>query len=134
MQSHALVAVVSLLAVMVPFWMGLRVALTRKACGVAAPAMTGDAVLERTIRAHYNTLEWLPIFLTGLWLFAIYGNDRIAAVVGVVWIVGRVIYQLGYVAGAKKRFPGFLIQALATAVLVIGALVLAIQAMLVTGA
>ena len=134
MESHALVAVVSLLAVLVPFWMGLRVALARRACGIAAPAMTGDPVLERSIRAHYNTLEWLPIFLTGLWLFAIYGNDRIAAALGVVWIFGRVIYQLGYVAEPRKRFPGFLLQALATAILVVGALVMAVQALLVTGA
>ena len=51
--------------------------------------MTGDPVLERTIRAHYNTLEWLPLFLVPLWLFAIYWSDLVAAGLGLIWIVGR---------------------------------------------
>ena len=84
--------------------------------------MTGDPLLERTIRAHYNTLEWMPVFLPSLWLFAIYWNSTIAAIVGVVWIVGRIIYFLGYTAEARKRSTGFLIQTLAVAVLLFGAL------------
>jgi glutathione S-transferase len=46
----------------------------------------------------------------------------VAAAVGLVWIVGRVVYQRGYVADPSKREAGFLIQALATAVLLFGAL------------
>lgn len=122
MQSHAYVAIVTLLAILVYFWMGLQVGRARARCGISAPAMTGDPVLERTIRAHYNTLEWLPIFLAPLWLFAIYWSDLVAALVGLVWIVGRVLYQRGYVADPKQRELGFLIQALACAVLLFGAL------------
>jgi glutathione S-transferase len=122
MQSHAYVAIVTLLALLTYFWMGLQVGGARRRCGIAAPAMTGDPVLERTIRAHYNTLEWLPIFLPSLWLFAIWWSDLAAAAVGLVWIVGRVVYQRGYVADPSKREAGFLIQALATAVLLFGAL------------
>jgi glutathione S-transferase len=84
--------------------------------------MTGDPLLERTIRAHYNTLEWLPIFLVSLWLFAIYWNELVAAALGVVWIVGRIMYATGYMAAAEKRSMGFLVQALATSVLLFGAL------------
>ena len=79
-------------------------------------------MLERTIRAHLNTLEWLPIFLPSLWLFAYYWGDVPAAIVGAVWILGRIHYFLGYVAEAQKRGPGFGIQALASAVLLFGAL------------
>jgi uncharacterized membrane protein YecN with MAPEG domain len=84
--------------------------------------MTGDAVLERTIRAHANTLEWLPIFLPSLWLFAFYWNDVTAALVGIVWIIGRLAYFLGYVSEAARRRPGFFIQAFAAAFLLFGAL------------
>lgn len=134
MQSHAYVAIVSLLALLTYFWMGLMVARARSKSGIAAPAMTGDPVLERTIRAHYNTLEWLPLFLVPLWLFAIYWNDLIAAVIGLVWIVGRIVYQLGYVADPKKRELGFFIQALAVAVLLFGSLGRAIYVLTITGA
>ncbi len=65
--------------------------------------MTGDPVLERAIRAQYNTLEWLPLFLAPLWLFAIYWNDLVAAILGLVWIVGRMVYQLGLRGRPAKR-------------------------------
>ena len=122
MQSHAYVAIVSLLALLTYFWMGLQVGRARAKTGIAAPAMTGDPLLERSIRAHHHTLEWLPLFLVPLWLFALYWSDLVAAGVGVVWIVGRVLYQLGYVKDPAKRELGFLIQALAVAVLLFGAL------------
>lgn len=133
MQSHAYVAIVSLLALLTYFWMGLQVASARGKSGIQAPAMTGDPLLERTIRAHYNTLEWLPLFLVPLWLFAIYWNDLIAAAVGLVWIVGRIIYQRGYVAEPGKRSTGFLIQSLAVAVLLFGSLGRLIYVLAVVG-
>lgn len=122
MQSHAYVAIVTLLALLTYFWMSLQVPAARRKCGIQAPAMTGDPVLERTIRAHYNTLEWLPLFLVPLWLFAIYWSDLVAAIAGLVWIVGRIVYQVGYVSDPGKRAPGFLIQFLAVAFLLLGSL------------
>ncbi len=122
MQPHSWVALVTLVAILVYVWMGLRVGAARGKSGIAAPAMTGDPILERHIRVQANTLEWLPIFLAGLWLFAIYWNDLVAAGLGVVWIVGRILYAVGYVADPAKREAGFMIQALAAAVLVFGAL------------
>ena len=84
--------------------------------------MTGDPLLERTIRAHYNTLEWLPLFLVSMWLFAVYWNELIAAALGAVWVVARIVYALGYYSDASRRAPGFLVQSLAVAVLLFGAL------------
>ena len=89
--------------------------------GIKAPAMTGDPVLERAVRVHINTLEWLPLFLTGLWLFAIYWNECVAAGLGVVWIIGRLIYSAGYMADPGKRSTGFLIQFAAGLILLLGA-------------
>lgn len=134
MQPHVYVAIVTLLAVLTYFWMGLQVAGARRKSGIAAPAMTGDPLLERTIRAHYNTLEWMPIFLPALWLFAIYWNDLVAAALGLVWIVGRILYQRGYAQAAEKRSTGFLIQALAVAVLLFGGLGRLVYVVAVTGA
>ena len=122
MQSHVYVAIVTLLAVLVYFWMAARVARTRRQVGIFAPAMTGDPLLERTIRAHYNTLEWLPIFLPSLWLFAIYWSSPVAAGLGLVWVVGRIVYFIGYRADAAMRRPGFFIQAAAASILALGAL------------
>ena len=122
MQQYTCVALVSLLALLTYVWMMMRVGKARMKSGVSAPAMTGDEGLERAIRAHLNTLEWLPTFLVSMWIFAIYWNATVAAGAGVVWIVGRILYAVGYAADPKKRGPGFLIQALATAVLLFGSL------------
>jgi glutathione S-transferase len=122
MQPHSLVAIVTCLALLTYVWMGLRIARARTVSGIHAPQMTGDPILERHIRVQANTLEWLPIFLPSLWLFAIYWSDLVAALVGVVWIVARVLYAVGYVADPKKRELGFMLQGLACAVLLFGAL------------
>jgi glutathione S-transferase len=122
MMAHRWTALVSLLTLLVYFWMALQTGGARRKSGINAPAMTGDPLLERTVRAHYNTLEWLPIFLVSLWLFAIYCNELVAAGLGVVWIIGRLMYATGYMAAAEKRSTGFLIQAIATAILLFGAL------------
>ncbi|MFC3080617.1 MAPEG family protein [Phenylobacterium terrae] len=122
MEDLHLVSIVTLLALILYFWMGLRVAGARRKSGIAAPAMSGDPILERHLRVQGNTLEWLPIFLPSLWLFAYYWDDTLAAAVGAVWIVGRIVYAFGYVADPKKREAGFLIQTLASAVLLFGAL------------
>ena len=40
---------------------------------------------------------------------------------GLVWVVGRILYVLGYAKSVKQRGPGFAIQALATIALWVGA-------------
>lgn len=133
-QSHALVAIITLLSLLVYVWMILRIPGARRRTGIDAPAMTGDPELERHIRVQANTVEWLVIYLPALWLFAIYWNDLVAAALGVIWMIGRIVYALGYAADPKKREVGFIIQALATAVLVFGALGRAIWVYAVIGA
>jgi len=134
MQPHSWVAIVTLVALLVYVWMGVRVGGARKKSGIHAPTMTGDPELERHIRVQANTLEWLPIFLPSLWLFAIYWNDMVAAILGVIWIVGRVIYALGYAASPDKRELGFVIQMAAAAILLFGALGRAIWMLVAVGA
>jgi glutathione S-transferase len=85
--------------------------------------VTGNPDFERAYRIQMNTLEWLPMFLVSLWLFAAsWSSDLIAAAIGLVWILGRILYLTGYSRAAEARGPGFGIQALATAVLLFGAL------------
>ena len=122
MQIDNLVVVVTFLALLTYFWTSLRVAAARAKYKVAVPAVTGPPEFERTYRVQANTLEWLPLFLPSLWLFAWYWNGKVAAALGVVWILARIYYAIAYVRDPAKRGPGFGVQALATAVLLFGAL------------
>ena len=102
-----LTALVTLMAVLLYAYMGIRVGQSRAATGIKAPAITGNADFERVFRVQMNTLEWMPIFLPAMWLTAYYFGDKVAAVGGLVWIVGRVLYMQGYSAAANKRGTGF---------------------------
>ena len=116
-------ALITLLAIAVYFYSLMLVGRARSTYGIKAPATTGNLDFERVFRGQMNTLEWFPIFLPALWLFALSVSDALAAVLGIVWIVGRVLYIRTYAAAADRRGPGFGVQAIASIVLWIGALI-----------
>ena len=113
---------VVLLNVLLLFATGLVVASARGRHGVKAPATVGHPDFERAFRIQMNTLEWMPIILPALWLFAVYISDSIAAGIGAIWIIGRIVYFIGYSKAAAKRGPGFMIQGIAAIALWAGAL------------
>jgi glutathione S-transferase len=114
-------ALVTCLAALLYLFTSIQVARARAAYAVKLPAISGHPDFERVFRVQMNTLEWMPIFLPSLWLFAIYISDAIAAVLGLIWIVGRILYMVGYMRAVEKRGPGFAIQALACIALWLGA-------------
>jgi glutathione S-transferase len=116
-------AIVTCLAMMFYFYTSVQVSRARAMFGIKAPAVTGHPDFERVFRVQMNTLEWMPIFLPSLWLFAIYLSDGYAAGIGMVWIIGRVLYMTGYAKAANKRGPGFGIQLCAAVVLLLGSLI-----------
>src|ERR1700730_12203638 len=116
-------AIVTLHAVAFYFFLATRVAAARGKFNVKLPATTGNSDFERIFRVHTNTLEWMPTFLVPLWLCAIYLDDVVAAVLGLVWIGGRVLYFAGYSKAVEKRLPGVFIQSTACLLLFIGAIV-----------
>jgi glutathione S-transferase len=116
-------ALVTLLAIVFYFYTGTRVPRARRKYGVPAPAISGNPDFERVFRVQANTLEWMPIFLPVLWLFAYYVSDVWAAILGLVWIAGRIFYMVSYTQAADRRGPGFGVQAAVCGVLLIGALV-----------
>jgi uncharacterized membrane protein YecN with MAPEG domain len=124
---HAMIA----LALIEFFTFGFLVGKARVRFKVAAPAITGDPVFERYYRVHYNTMEQLVCFIPGMLIFATYVSAPVAAGLGVLFVVGRVVYFRGYVADPKKRGPGFGLSALPTIVLMLGGLGGAIAAALV---
>src|SRR2546430_2383398 len=115
-------AIVTLLAVGFYFFLATRVAVARGKYNVKHPATTGNPDFERIFRVHMNTLEWTPTFLVPLWLCAIYLNDIAAAVLGLVWVGGRVLYFVGYSKAVEKRLPGFFIQSIVCLLLFIGSI------------
>lgn len=122
-----LVAFVTLLALILYVWLGFVVARARGRHGIIPPAMVGHPDFERASRVYTNTLEQLVPFVFALWLCAIYFQPLFAAIIGIIWVIARFIYALGYRADPGKRLPGFIIAMTATIVLIITALIGVIQ-------
>jgi glutathione S-transferase len=124
-KAFLLSAIVTILALVLYIVMLMRVGSARTKYNVAAPAVTGNPAFERTYRVQMNTIENLVIFLPALWLATVYTTrwGWLPAAFGLVWIVGRYLYMVGYIAAPEKRSTGFLIQGLATVALLIMAAV-----------
>ena len=89
---------------------------------VPPPETTGDPNFERVLRVQQNTLEQLVFFLPLLWLFSFYVSPLWGAVIGAVWLVGRILYAWGYYQIAEKRMLGFAISFISGIVLLLGSL------------
>jgi uncharacterized membrane protein YecN with MAPEG domain len=116
------VAIVILIALLEYVVFGALVGRARGRYGVKAPATSGHEVFERYFRVHYNTLELIVVFVPAMWLFGSYVSPTWAAVLGLVYVVGRVAYLVGYVADPAKREIGFGLSVLPILVLLVGGL------------
>jgi uncharacterized membrane protein YecN with MAPEG domain len=116
------VAVVIVLALIQYVVFGMLVGWARGKYGVKAPAVTGHAIFDRYFRVHQNTLELLVAFVPAIWLFGIYVDPTWAALLGLVFVVARVLYLRGYVTDPAKREVGFALSVLPVSVLLVGAL------------
>ena len=114
---------VTLLALLVYLWNTIEVGRARGKYGVSAPAVTGAPEFERAFRIQQNMVEQLVLFLPLLWLCAASLADIWAAVIGLVWVVGRVLYAFGYAQAPEKRGAGFGISMLACLALLLGVIV-----------
>jgi uncharacterized membrane protein YecN with MAPEG domain len=123
-----LVAAVVVVVLLQYFYFGILVGRARNRTGIAAPAVTGDPMFERTLRVQQNTLEQLVIFLPCIVLFAHYVSTNLAALLGLMFLIGRGLYAAGYIQDASRRGPGFLVTILAQGVLAIGSLLGALRA------
>ena len=85
--------------------------------------MTGNAIFERYFRVQMNTLELLVMFLPGLWLAGLYVAPVWTLLLGVLYLLGRLLYLRGYVADPARRGPGYGLSILPILILLLIALV-----------
>jgi glutathione S-transferase len=128
----AWVEIVTLLALIELMLFGFLVGRARATYGVKAPATSGNEVFERYYRVQANTIETLIVFLPALWIAAQYWSPLWMALLGVVYLIGRLLYLRGYVRDPSQRGLGYGLSLLPTAVLMVAALAGAVR-WLVTG-
>lgn len=99
----------------------MRAGMSRKAAKIKAPKAYADSGdMEKAVdkqhaqamymfnckqRAHYNYLEMLPATALSL-LIAGVQYPMASTYLGIGWIIGRIIYALGYTNAAKEHGSG----------------------------
>ena len=101
------VALVTLLLVFQYLTYMMLCGAARAKSGIQAPAVTGDENFERAYRVQMNTLEQLMVVLPALWVSGMYFDSLVAALLGLAFFLGRVMYRAGYVKDPEKRGMGF---------------------------
>lgn len=120
------VVIVVVLALVQYSVFGILVGRARGKYGVNAPAISGDPVFERYFRVQQNTAEQLIVFIPAIILYAYQGNPLLAAGLGLVYLVGRILYLRSYVADPKSRTAGFVLTFFPSAFMLIATLIIAI--------
>ncbi len=76
---------------------------------VAAPAVSGEERFERALRVQMNTLEQMVVTIPAMWICGLYFSFNVAAILGLVFIVGRLIYAISYMKEPASRTLGFVV-------------------------
>ena len=123
MQNYPLTISSLLLALAAVLFATILVGRARGKYKVAAPAVTGDPAFERAFRAHQNTIEQFVFFLPLLVLAALLWGDRLAALYGFIWSIGRILYVITYAQAAEKRSLGFFLSGVVSMLVLIALIV-----------
>jgi len=123
MENYAYPGLISSLALLVYYFTLFKAGMARTKYDVPAPSHDGPEEYVRYVRAHQNTLEHLALFLPGLWLFSLAVDPVWAAALGVLWIIGRVWYALGYYQSADQRRLGLYLSMPPIYIFVLGSLI-----------
>ncbi len=87
--------------------------------GLQAPATTGDENFERAYRVQMNTLEQMVVTLPAMWLCAQFFMPIVAAILGLGFFVGRLVYRAAYIKDPSTRGPGMIIGFLSNVLLIL---------------
>ncbi len=126
MELVILIIVLALLEYLV---FSFQVGNARVKYNIKAPAVTGHPVFERYFRVQQNTIEQLIIFVPAIFSYSYVaenlgwpGNET-AAILGVIFLVGRALYARAYARDPATRGVGFLMSFLPSVVLLAGTLI-----------
>ena len=111
--------IVTLLALLEYSILGVMVGRARHTYGVEAPATTGNPDFERYFRVHDNTLEALIVFLPAVWIFSFSVNYHLGVLLGLLFVIARIIYAAGYLSAVSKRSTGALMTGAINGILVL---------------
>ena len=120
MDNLNLTAAATLALLIQYFIFSLFVGAARYKTGVKAPATTGDPFFEATFRIQHNTLEQLIHVIPALWVCSYFLSQTFAVACAGLFLIGRILFFIGYRSAPEKRAPGFIMGWLSSIALILG--------------
>jgi uncharacterized membrane protein YecN with MAPEG domain len=107
-NGSLLSATATLLIVAFYFYTAFRVGNLRGRHEIKAPACSGHPEFDRAYRVQMNTLEQMAMTLPLLWIATLFpiGPAWLPALIGLIWVFGRILYLRAYMADPEKRLIG----------------------------
>ncbi len=123
MTSLSIVNLILVLAAIEVLVLGFLVGRSREKYGVPAPATSGHPAWERLNRAHQNSLEQLVIFMPLFLAYCFNTHMTTGILLGVLYLVARLVYAVGYVREADRRAAGAFLTSAVQSWLAVGAVI-----------
>ena len=119
-----LLAIITVLILIQTLFFGFEVGKARGKYKIKAPAVSGDEMFDRHYRIHQNTIEQIVIFIPSLWLFGYFVHMNIGAGLGLLFLIGRLIFRSAYLKDPASREIGFIMGFLPIAICLLATLFL----------
>ena len=116
------IAMVVMLSLLQYLYFIIEVVRARARFDVPAPATSGNDGFERYFRVQQNTAEQLLLFLPAIYACGYYASESLATFMGLLFVIGRMLYFRGYTNPDKSRALGFALGLLANAVMILATL------------
>ena len=117
-----LLAIITVLILIQVLFFGFEVGKARGKFKIKAPAVSGDEMFDRHYRIHQNTIEQIVIFIPSLWLFGYFVHMNIGAGLGLLFLIGRLIFRSAYLKDPASREIGFIMGFLPIAICLLATL------------
>lgn len=122
-QRELFPAFITCLILLVYLWNFFQAGSARGKHKILAPAVTGHPEFERKLRIQQNMVEFLVLFIPSLWIFSLTVDVLAGAVLGLISVIGRILYSVSYAKDPAKRGPGFGLAVLPALIMLIGGLI-----------
>jgi hypothetical protein len=92
------------------WFVSLQVVQARLKYNIQPPKTSGNSEFEKIYRIQVNTFEASILYIPLFTLLFFISNGFIAAAMIILWLIARIIFQLGYSKNVTSRVIGFRIQ------------------------
>lgn len=102
-ETLVLTILITLLALLQTFALDVYISFSKFKHGVQDPEIVNNENFKKIYKIYNNTVSDLILFLPLIWIFASLESDRMAGVLGLIWLFGRFHYDISFFKNPATR-------------------------------